>query len=212
MSGREDPVINLISSESEEEAEVPVKAEKEPTPPPPKPMMVTSGLATLKRKKTLDGVKVVQSPSSMAGDAAEARAKIREDARAGVNAADGIPDPRAPEGKSAPTVVKPEPRVGGSANTVVKPEPRVGGSGEPENVPSYRRCSLMRFGDSKLVAYPLSMKPEPGVGGSANTVVKPEAGADEMTEESSEEEERLRAGGKMRVHKPPGPWRKPYER
>ena len=198
MSGREDPVINLISSESEEEAEVPVKAEKEPTPPPPKPMMVTSGLATLKRKKTLDGVKVVQSPSSMAGDAAEARAKIREDARAGVNAADGIPDPRAPEGKSAPTVVK--------------PEPRVGGSGEPENVPSYRRCSLMRFGDSKLVAYPLSMKPEPGVGGSANTVVKPEAGADEMTEESSEEEERLRAGGKMRVHKPPGPWRKPYER
>ena len=54
---------------------------------------------------------------------------------------------------------------------------------------------------------------DPEAKGPAPTVVKPEAGAGETTEESSsEEEERPRAGGKMRVHKPPGPRRNPYER
>merc|ERR1711966_159600 len=201
--------INLITPEG---SPGPVLIEKEPTPPPPEPKVVTSGLAI-----------------SMPGAAAETRrvsfetAQIRKDAEAGWNAACGQADPRAKG--PAPTVVKSEPGAGGSAATVVKPCPTappadmhktlqvrwvVPGKDYSDHEPDrdsdmeapgqwLNQSSLRRVRRKKVARLPSA------------TVVKPEAGAGETTEESSEEE-RPRAGGKMRVHKPPGPGRKPYER
>ena len=206
---KESDEINLITPEG---SPGPVLIEKEPTPPPPEPKVVTSGLAI-----------------SMPGAAAETRrvsfetAQIRKDAKAGWNAACGQADPKAKG--PAPTVVKSEPGAGGSAATVVKPCPTappadmhktlqvrwaVPGKDYSDHEPDrdsdmeapgqwLNQSSLRRVRRKKVARLPSA------------TVVKPEAGAGETTEESSEEE-RPRAGGKMRVHKPPGPGRKPYER
>merc|ERR1711966_466005 len=134
---------------------------------------------------------------SMPGAAAETRrvsfetAQIRKDAEAGWNAACGQADPKAKG--PAPTVVKSEPGKDYSDHEPDR-DSDMEAPGQWLN-----QSSLRRVRRKKVARLPSA------------TVVKPEAGAGETTEESSEEE-RPRAGGKMRVHKPPGPGRKPYER
>tara|TARA_B100001758_G_scaffold240853_1_gene246925 strand:- start:400 stop:1092 length:693 start_codon:yes stop_codon:yes gene_type:complete len=106
---------------------------------PPLVRTVLSALAVKKEKQAPleeGGPKVVLSRSvggsANAGISNAERRGIREDARAAVDASNGIPDQRALGGKPAPTVVKIEPGVGGSAvdhgETTEEIEPGVGGS------------------------------------------------------------------------------------
>ena len=187
--------INLVTPpDSPVEGPIPVKIENNPSPPEPK--VVTSGPATSVSSK-LDGVKVVESASAKAGAAAEARRASVGDWYHYENT------------KNAVSIAVQE-----AAAKKSRENARAlwdAGNGISDNRPE----PVKREGGSATTV----VKSEPGAGGSATTVVKPEPGAGgsavdqgATTDEWSEEEERPRAGGKMRVHKPPGPRRKPYER
>tara|TARA_B100001758_G_scaffold27774_1_gene19347 strand:+ start:216 stop:830 length:615 start_codon:yes stop_codon:yes gene_type:complete len=204
MSDPNPNVIDLIKQEEEDQARidlvtppgspVPDPIKKEPTPPPPEPKVVTSGPATLNQEKMV-GVKVVQSASAgAAGGSAE------------------ISKPGAAAEARLAASVKDWYHYQNTKNAVPIAVQKAAAKKARENARAGWDAANGRGAATTVV------KSEPGAGGSANTVVKSEPGAGgsvvdhgETTEES-EEEERPQAGGKMRVHKPPGPRRKPYER
>ena len=194
MSGRKPNfVIDLIEKEEgrvsinlvtppDSPVEGPIPVKIENNPSPPEPKVVTSGPATSVSSK-LDGVKVVESASAKAGAAAEARRASVGDWYHYENT------------KNAVSIAVQE-----AAAKKSRENARAlwdAGNGISDNRPE----PVKREGGSATTV----VKSEPGAGGS---VV--DQGA--TTDEWSEEEERPRAGGKMRVHKPPGPRRKPYER
>ena len=202
--------INLVTPEGSPEPAI----KKEPTPPPPEPKVVTSGPATSNQEKMKAGVRVVQSASA---GAAGGSAKISEPGAAAEarRANDGDCYHRASISNVVEEMVQETRALSRSYMRSVMADRRAAAKEARENArAAWDAGNGIPDGPATTV-----VKSEPGAGGSANTVVKSEPGVGgsavdqgETTDEWSDEEERPRAGGKMRVDKPPGPRRKPYER